>query len=249
VAAVGGPWAIVLARRGWLVPCAILAGVLLGFLTSAAVRPVVDPSGIVQSTLSTPLPEQIDAGLVAEIVGLPFAALAAALIASLGLPRAPAWPYAVAGVVAAVVVMGLVTVEAVPIGAWWLHRLPTDTNRTAAYVSGLLVPPAALALLLAARALAPPAPPADRAGPMLRLTLLGSVLGLFLGALFGGTAAVITWAASCPQSGLTNCFTVSSVLSGGTVIGSFVGIAAGTVCGAVAWLVRPRDPHRTPASA
>ena len=101
-----------------------------------------------------------------------------------------------AGIVAFAIVVGY---EAVVIGNWWLHSVPTDTNRTAAMLTALLCPPATLAALLCCGG-SIGSPDIARRGLAAQYLAIGVMFSIFLGSLFGSQAAAITWAISCDRS-------------------------------------------------
>jgi hypothetical protein len=227
-----------LERRAWLVPFAICLSVIFGALLSATIDVIVPTSGIVQSTLSTPIPNQLSTGVVLWLFGTPFAVLAAAVISYAGLFRPRAWLYTVVGVAIGATVFAGISVNAVGIGDWWIAQVPTDTNRAAALLTAILAPPGILALLLGSTSARVGRSP-QWGGPLMRFLWAGVELGIVLGALIGGCSAVITWSLTCPQNG-SGCFTVSGVLSSGLFVGGVEGAALGAVCGYIAWTVRPR---------
>ncbi len=230
-----------LERRAWLVPFAVTLALILGLVLSSLISPAVDPSGVIQSTLSTPIPNQLDAGVVILLFGTPFAALGAAIITYASLSRPRAWPYAALGVVGGVLIFSGITASCLGIGDWWISQVPTDTNRAAALLTAILAPPGTLALLLASTSARVARSP-QWGGPLLRFLWLGAQFGAVLGGLIGGSTAVITWSISCPQNSYTNCFSVSGVLGGGLLIGGIEGAALGAVCGYAAWTMRFRGP-------
>src|SRR5579871_4992008 len=102
-----------------MVPLSVTLAVTIGAAVAGAIRLNIDPSGIVQSTLTTPIAEQLDTQNVAVLFGAPYAALAAALISHFGLRRHHPWIYAVLGLIAGVLVFAFVGFEALVIGQWW----------------------------------------------------------------------------------------------------------------------------------
>jgi hypothetical protein len=229
-------------RRSWLVPTAVAVVLLLGpFFAWFLVESFgIDPSGIVQP-VGSPLPEQLESFDVLLLFGAPWAAVATAAIAFFGLRRRRAWPYAIVGVAAGLAVWGVVAVRMVGIGRWWVYHLPSDTNRTAALLGVLLIPPSVLSVLLAAESA--PVPRDPRWGSTLgRFVTLGIVVGLGAGAFLGGSVAVLTWSVHCPETIYVNCFSASGVLSGGQALGALEGALIGAGAGFVAWLVRLRGP-------
>ena len=223
--------------RAWLIPMATGVAVGVGFLAAFYAQILLSPSGWIG-----PLPgsttQGIDPGLVTNFFGAPLAAAAAALIAYCGIRLHRPVALAIAGAAGGIATYVTVGVECVSLGNWWLYQLPTDTNLTAAMLTLLLCPPAILALLLSAGgALAPPT--ASRKARALQFVGLGAVAGLFLGAFYGGEAAAVTWAISCSPS--PNCFTLSTVINSGELVGSVIGLVAGLALGGIAYAIRLGD--------
>lgn len=220
----------------WIVPAAVLIAVILGAALGQSLAYSNNPSGVIQPVAVTPPPQQISTGSVVLVFGAPFAALAAAVVATAGVGRRRGWALAIAGVASGTAVFGVVGASAVSIGTWWLTSLGADTNRVAAIVSLLLAAPGTLALLLAARATPLVGLPGPRShlGP---LAVLGALVGLVLGGLIGIVGATVTWAATCPQTGYTNCFTLTNVESSAALVGGVAGLAVGSIGGVVGWIL------------
>lgn len=151
-------------------------------------------------------------------------------------------PLALIGGLAGIVAFAVVGYEAVVIGNWWLHSVPTDTNRTAAMLTALLCPPATLAALLCCGG-SIGSPDIARRGLAAQYLAIGVVFSIFLGSLIGSQAAAITWAISCQP--VHNCFPLTSVIGDGAVDGAAVGIPVGLALGLVAFRVRFQSLSRS----
>jgi hypothetical protein len=223
----------------WQVPLAVLLAVLIGALVAGGLRFSINPSGVVQNPLTTPLGEQLSTQAVMFLFGAPYAALTAALVSYAGLRRPYPLAYAAVGVLAGVVVFAIVGVSSLAIGQWWVSSVSPDTNRAAAVFTFLLVPPAALSAQLAVTSV-PMTSAVPQRGAAARSVFVGILLGLILGSLLGSITAGLTWAINCPQTGYPSCFTLSSVVDSALLIGSIAGMAIGAVTGTISWLVRLR---------
>ena len=237
-----------LPRRSWLVPLSVVAALLLGFLAATLGVWQSDPSGVVQSTRTTPLSEQWDSYDVVLLFGAPFAALVAAAVPYFGLPRRRPWIYAIAGTGLAVGVMFLTGREAVRIGTWWLGYAPRGPVLAGGLLSLFVVPPTVMALLLASAA-SRVASEGGRAGPLLRFLFWGALLGIFVGGFATAQGASVAWATAGPGSWYAQHYALTSELFVATLLGAVEGLLLGCLCGFVAWLVRFREPSAPPAAA
>ena len=228
-------------QRAWLVPLSIALSLGLGLLASTLAVWHTDPSGIVQSPFTTPLEQQLDSYEVVVTFGTPYAALIAAVASYVGLPRHRPWIYAAVGTAAGTGTMFLTGWEAIPIGNWWLDRVPSDPTTAAVYLGTFLVPPGVIAILLASTSARVPDVRA-RAGPLVRLLWLGVVVGMPLGALVGGEAASVAWGTAGPDSFLVTHNSLTNEMFGATLLAATEGAALGSVCGFVVWLIRLREP-------
>lgn len=228
-------------RQAWLVATAVIFAIVFGAAAAATIRGYVNPSGTVQPPGTAPLSEQLDTENVAWLFGAPLAAFAAAAISAVGLRRNRALPYALLGTAVGIGVFSLVGADAVSIGDWWLNSVPWDTNRAAALFTLLLVPWGTIALLLATVG-AWEVRTSPGSARFVHFLTSGVLLGLVLGVLVGVEASAITSVLHCLPV-YQSCFTVSSVISGGTLVGGLEGAALGSLCGFVVWIARVREPH------
>lgn len=235
-------------QRAWLVPFSVVVALVVGFLAATLGVWQNDPSGVVQSVFTTPLSEQWDSYDVVLLFGAPFAALAAAALTYVGLPRRRPWLYALGGAGAGVAVMFSAGVNAVRIGGWWLGHAPRSPIMAGGLLSLLVVPPTVVALVLASTSALMPRD-GGRAGPLLRFVLWGALLGLFVGAFATVQGASVAWAVAGPTSWYAQHGSLTNELFSATLLGAVEGMLLGSICGFVGWLVRFRDPATRPMPA
>jgi hypothetical protein len=222
-------------RGAWLVPVAVVVAIVAGFFAGFTALMIVSPSEWLGPLPGSFSPQGIDLQFVTNYFGVPLAAFVAALVAFVGVRVRRPLGFAIVGAAAGTVAYAAIGFDSINLGNWWLHNLPTDTNLTAGYLSALLCPPAILAILFCAEG-ALSGTPTPRRVKALQFVGLGAVLGLFVGALYGGEAAGVTWAISCHP--YQNCFPTTTVIYGGNFVGSVIGLLAGVGTGFIAFLAR-----------
>lgn len=225
----------------------MVVAVALGLVAGHEIRLLVSPSGSIQPTLTTPVAQQLSTDFVIELFGVPYAALVAASLTYFALHRGRPWAYAVGGTVGGVLVYCAWASLSLKLGTWWVNDVSPDTNRAAVLFTLLVGTPGILAGVLATQAAAGAALRAG-AGPLLRCIWIGTLLGLLGGALVGVETAVQTWAIHCPQNGLSNCASLSSVQSSGAFLGGLLGAALGAACGVIPYVFRSAVATTPPVS-
>ncbi|MGC2290111.1 MAG: hypothetical protein WA688_09705 [Thermoplasmata archaeon] len=170
----------------------------------------------------------------------------AARIAFIGVRLRRPVTFFILGGAAGIATFAAVGLDCITLGNWWLNNLPTDTNLTAGILSALLCPPAILALLLSVGGNLSGTSTSRRARA-LQYVGFGMVLGLFVGALYGGEAAAVTWAVSCRPA--ENCFPLTTVIYSGETVGCVIGILVGLLTGFIAFLARIEDRSVMPPRA
>jgi len=216
-------------RSGWEPAVAVAAGTLLASILSLATA--------VAASATTQV-GWLDTRFVALLFGLPAAATAAALPAALlarwGRPRIGL----ALGIGAAVVVSVIVGAASVGIAQWWISDLPTDSNRTAAYLSVPLVFLTAFPVSIVLASALRTVPPSGNTRPWVFLVAQAAAVGLLAGgaygALTGGTEQVL----DC--NALQGCNfppSIFAAMESGASIGAWAGAAIGVAAGVCAGLV------------
>ncbi len=233
----------------WIVPGVLVAVLVLGTVVAAAMTSAElfnNPTGVVQpgSPSRAPIPNQISTTTVEMLIAPPYASFVGAALAFVGVRNGPSRWLALGGIFAGVATFTVLAASADTIGQWWLTTLPTDTNLTAGIWAALLAPPGSLSLLLALLGL-PWLSKGHGKEQLATLLMFGVIFGILTGAIVGFVASTVTWAASCPQT-YSNCFAVGGVIGSGGFVGGLVGAGLGIPCGALAWVVRPKEIGEVP---